>query len=159
MSDNLFNETEFDDLISRMSVNDPLQAIIRGHLMLETRLIRLIELSLKEKEELDVTKLRFPTKVDLACALGAIKDKNYKKMLLKINTLRNKFAHDIDKDLEKEDVFQLFSGDSHMQALFKKEHLDNDHFSILKLIFTFIFLELDREEKRLLEETDPTSVF
>lgn len=159
MNNNLINETEFDILIDRMSVNDPLQAIIRGHLILESRLIKIIELCLKNKEEINVTKLRFPIKVELAYALGAIKDKSYKSILLNINTLRNKFAHDINKELKEEDVFNVYANNSHMKTLFKEENLEEDHFSVLKLLFTFVFLELDREEKRLIEESDPTSYF
>jgi hypothetical protein len=75
--------------------DDELTLVVRGHLSLEAVLNHILDRALPRGlgEELD--SLRFPQRVDLALALGKL-DIESRPVWMKINAIRNRFAHDFD---------------------------------------------------------------
>jgi hypothetical protein len=72
-------------------VEDPLALVIRGHLYVEAALIKKIESALVNKKAFDIAGLRFPTKVQLAVALGRVDGADVGGFI-ELNRLRNKFC-------------------------------------------------------------------
>lgn len=69
--------------------------LLTSHLRIENALIRYIESHLKCPSALKFNELRFPTKVGLAVALGAL-DEDRARVFLALNSVRNKIAHRSD---------------------------------------------------------------
>jgi hypothetical protein len=102
------NIDDVNQFIKRVTeAKDPLVSLIKGHLYIEGSLIQLIKLGLENPDFFDPTKLNFPNKVRLACALGFI-EKDEIKFLLFLNDLRNSLAHQVDKELDLNDGKRLF---------------------------------------------------
>ena len=82
---------------------DQLTLVVRGHLSLEAVLNHLLDRALPRglTEELD--SLRFPQRVDLAIALGKL-DIESRPAWMKINAIRNRFAHDLDAKITNEEA-------------------------------------------------------
>jgi hypothetical protein len=85
---------------------DPLIILVTAHLHLESLIIGFIDHALMKPKALDVARLSFPMKVDLAIALGSFPE-HVKSAALTINRIRNRFAHEIDATIGAEDVRQL----------------------------------------------------
>ena len=71
------------------------QTIIRAHLWTEHFLIQLIEGAVARPASLDMDRLSFGTKVQIASAVGVL-PASLAKSLMILNTLRNKVAHKLD---------------------------------------------------------------
>jgi len=114
-----------DSLIEVFNQDDPLHVIIRGHLRVESLLIRLIEEDLKVPEALDVTSLNFPTKVDLAIALKLIPP-HWDRILRRLNQIRNRFAHKIESDVTQQDIDVIWEAlDEHGRAVLKEADISS----------------------------------
>jgi hypothetical protein len=99
----------FPALMSHLNTDDALALVTRGHLYVENAMIRRIEAVAVDKSAIkDWTQLGFSTKVQLAAALGAV-DAADVAGLNALNTLRNKFAHDVEKTLTKQDEENLYN--------------------------------------------------
>lgn len=72
--------------------------VIRSHSDLEQTLVAVITQALAEPHELEVRKLTFPLKVDLAIALSALRS-DLRPVLMKLNKIRNEFAHNASASL------------------------------------------------------------
>lgn len=66
--------------------------VIRSHQTLEALLLLLLNECLQKPGELDLSRLSFHLKVDLAVALGKLPPES-RPLLVKLNALRNRFAH------------------------------------------------------------------
>ena len=86
--------------------DDDLGLILRAHLYLEAVLTELIQERLNEPDSLDLERLNFATKVDLAIALAVIHHSE-KAPLAFLNKLRNRFAHHLDARLTEQDERQF----------------------------------------------------
>ena len=78
-----------------LRVEDHLGVIIRGHLYVESKIIELIENALPDPGAIDLTRLNFPTKLELASALRVFDESN-KRPYSALNSLRNRLAHRFD---------------------------------------------------------------
>jgi hypothetical protein len=87
--------------------NDILGVIIRGHLFIESRLTHLIEQKLPEPGAIDLTRMNFHLKIDLAVAMGVL-PYDLRPPLQVLNKLRNKLAHDVHKQITRADSERLF---------------------------------------------------
>jgi len=74
---------------------EPLQLILKCHLIIENMLIDFITLSLSKPDLLDLDRLNFPIKVQLALSLDALPI-DFPKTFLYLNNLRNKVAHNLE---------------------------------------------------------------
>jgi hypothetical protein len=108
------NEKEIDLIFSALKNEDPLGVVIRGHLYVESQLIQLLEEALPDPGAIDLTRLNFPTKLDLAVALKVIKETE-KRGYAGLNSLRNHLAHNIDVELRESDEKRLYQALSESQ--------------------------------------------
>ncbi|WP_068792275.1 hypothetical protein [Brevibacillus laterosporus] len=79
---------------------DFLQAILKGHLYIEQELNLLLNKHLKYPEHLD-KRMNFISKLNLVFALGVIESQE-KEVIVRINELRNKYAHKVDFEINQE---------------------------------------------------------
>ena len=106
-----------DTFIEHLEAEDDLAALLRGYLYVEVGLTHDIQKRLSHPEALNVQRLRFPEKIDLAIALGAIR-KEDKPPLIKLNSLRNKVAHNLQYNISVQDVRDIYNSfDPDMTAL------------------------------------------
>jgi hypothetical protein len=81
---------------------------VKGNQCLEETLEQIISESLKDSSIIDIKRIPFGLKVDIAIALGSI-DKSLRSPLKKINSFRNKYAHDRVARLNKKEISQLLN--------------------------------------------------
>lgn len=94
--------------LETLAAPDDVTLIIRGHLLLESFLNRLLALTVPaECEELD--RLRFPQKLDVLIALEAIPI-DARPSWRYVNAIRNRIAHDLDAELTQKDADDLLNG-------------------------------------------------
>ncbi len=92
--------------MAHINAQSPLEIIIRGHLWIESSLIRLIEEVLPYPKALDLARQSFPQKVSLAVGLGLLQEE-YVTAYLKLNSLRNRVAHDLFSAITEEEQEEL----------------------------------------------------
>lgn len=95
-------------LMAHLNTEDPLALVIRGHLYVESALIKQIESVLVNKQEFDSARLQFLTKVRLAVALGKV-DRADVGAFAALNRLRSQFAHNVDTKLTDQDELDLYN--------------------------------------------------
>jgi hypothetical protein len=104
-------DKEVDENINRILKNllneDPLGAVIRGHLYVESKLIQLIEEALPDPGAIDLARLQFPIKLDLAVALELLSDSD-KRAYAALNAVRNTMAHNADAGLLAADESRIY---------------------------------------------------
>lgn len=84
-----FSDEDFQKIIGNP---DPVVISIRGQIAIESALTEVISHGLPEPHHLEVTRLTYPLKVDLAVALRGLRSES-RPLFLKLNSIRNKFAH------------------------------------------------------------------
>jgi hypothetical protein len=84
----------------------PLEVLLRGHLWAESELIGILEDTLPYPERIDFSRLSFPLKVALVAANGYLNPDDV-PAFLKLNSLRNKIAHNLHTELGEESVNEL----------------------------------------------------
>ena len=95
----------FDD-IEKYYSKKHLNEFIIGHLAIETILNQLIEIKLIKPNNLDKLNLSFNQKIELLFSMDLFSDKMV-EFLKCINSYRNKFAHDINFNLDFQLAFNL----------------------------------------------------
>lgn len=85
-----------------MKSDDTMTIIVRAHLHLEHVIIQLIVESLVHPDAIALGKLSFPSKCDLAIALGLI-PRNWRTAIIGINEVRNRVAHRLDFSFSLDD--------------------------------------------------------
>lgn len=95
-------DQELGALISALSDEDELGMIIRAHIHIENQLTKYVESRLSPSEALNVLDLTYDDRVNLALALKLPDD--FKAALNFIGSLRNRFAHQLDAILAKQDA-------------------------------------------------------
>ncbi|MCR9248573.1 MAG: hypothetical protein NXI31_26400 [bacterium] len=91
---------------------DPVLVVLKGHLLVEEQLDRLIAASCRRPEDLDQARLTFSQKLSLASAL--IGSFSQKRFVERLNRMRNKLAHRLDGySLEQElnDVLRSYDSE------------------------------------------------
>ena len=110
-----------DGFLFHINATDPLQILVRGHLHVESRLNELISLRLSEPNQLDLSELSFPRRLDLAAALGCISASDKPPYLI-LNSLRNKLAHNLNYQVTTKDLHNLVNS---MPSLIRNIHKKN----------------------------------
>jgi hypothetical protein len=85
-----------------------LAAVLRSHLWVENELIRAIRELLSNPDLVDFNRIAFPSKVELAAALGVIPTEDI-PAYRSLNALRNRLAHRFNSQVTEEDERLLFS--------------------------------------------------
>jgi hypothetical protein len=121
--DALLAEYVKDDkqIISILDGEDPIGVVIRGHLFVESKLIRFIETKLPEPNAVDLARPNFFFKLDLAVALQVI-SKEEKRGFLALNNLRNRMAHKADLKLISADEEKIYNALSARQRATADQH-------------------------------------
>jgi hypothetical protein len=94
MKDMLSNK----ELEALLTPEEPMLVIIKSHQLLESSLILAISESLPVRHQLELSRLSFPLKVDLAIALKMVA-LDSKPLWVFFNKLRNDFAHKSEANL------------------------------------------------------------
>jgi hypothetical protein len=98
--------TEREDVksfLGEVFSTDTLTFVIRAHLYAESKLIRLLSDSLPNPRALDIERMSFSRKVDLAHALTLV-DETTRRTLTLLNKLRNRFAHNLKSEISDNDL-------------------------------------------------------
>lgn len=85
---------------------DQLGAVIRAHLYVEAQVNGLLHVLVPYPEHLEEMRLNWGQRVELVLAMGL--KPQYGPPLKVLGRIRNKFAHDPDAELTKEDVNELY---------------------------------------------------
>jgi len=102
------NETEdIKQFLSVLYNEDELGSVIRGHILIESLLIQIVEQLIPEEKHLKKLNLDYDDTVTLAMCLGVKEDAA--PSLRSIGSLRNNFAHNPDTALTKEICNNLYS--------------------------------------------------
>jgi hypothetical protein len=99
--------------------------ILKCHTVVEWLLIKLIETQLKMPDKFDVHRLSFPQKVDMCIAFGLV-EKRQKKIFLRLNEMRNKFAHTLDYEITFDEAFEYVSQANNAGIDFSDETIFKD---------------------------------
>ena len=81
---------------------------IKGHQCVESALNRAIAASLAHSHVIEIKRMRFLLKVDLAIALDVIELES-RPALVRLNTIRNRFAHEPNSSLRRSEAMQLYN--------------------------------------------------
>lgn len=98
-----FDVQSFD---SRISTGDAWQRIVQGHLFFEHVVGQLLLEALTKPEAISLSRMGYSQRLDLASAMGILSDEQI-VALRKINSLRNKLAHDLNFEITEQDVLDL----------------------------------------------------
>lgn len=96
------------DLVAAILSTDTTAVIIRGHILLELYLSYLITQALPAPHSVELDRLSFPFKVDLAISLRLLRSDS-RQLFLNLNQVRNRFAHDARAILDEKNAKELKS--------------------------------------------------
>lgn len=97
---------ELADMLTIREQSSQLQDFVVGQLLLESLVVQLIDLGMKDAGAFDAFRLSFPQKVELGVGLGLLSDR-FAGFLKGLNALRNRFAHRLGHTLSFDEVFAL----------------------------------------------------
>jgi hypothetical protein len=123
-------QKEINRLVASIAKEDPLGAVIRGHLFVESKIMQLLSLSLHDSGAIDLSRVAFLTKLDLAVAMGVLTETD-KRGYARLNALRNQVAHDFEAEIRPSDEKNLYN------ALNKEQKASADHYSESFVKFSF----------------------
>ena len=140
MNDNIPSEQEFLEIIN---ASDALSIIVRGHQVIEAVLNLAISEVLPEPHALEVSRLNFALKVDLAAALAII-PKDSRGAYLRINKIRNNFAHQLTALFGKDESRELYNVLSpHLRKVFGKEYDKfDDELDVVRHCIAVLYISL-----------------
>jgi hypothetical protein len=98
-----------EEIRTILEAYDSFTVAIRGHQALEELLNVAISEALADPHALEIKRLGFALKVDLAAAVGVVGDRS---VLVCINRIRNRFAHNRHARLTQRDVDAVIAGAS-----------------------------------------------
>jgi len=95
------------ELLTVLNVPDPLTLMIRGHQCVERVLNLAISETLAEPHALEIERQTFAFKIDLAVAIGLV-PKDERPAFVKVNRLRNDFAHNLQAAFTADAARELY---------------------------------------------------
>lgn len=95
-------------LLEILNASDPLIQILRGHQAIDAALCAGIGEALAEPHALEITRMSFELKLDLAVALGVLRPEAW-PAFRSINRIRNAFAHRSDAIIDERVTRDLFA--------------------------------------------------
>jgi hypothetical protein len=132
--------------MAHINAESPLEIIIRGHLWIESSLIRLIEEVLPQPKALDLARYSFPQKTGLVVGLGLLRQE-FAPAYLKLNVLRNRVAHDLFSAIserEQEDLIQALGPKLRfMSGIDEEKHKDEPFPEPLRAAIMTLLVELE----------------
>jgi hypothetical protein len=104
--------------------NDEAVISIRGHVAIEAALSEVIAQALPAAHEIELERISFPLKIDLAIALKAIRPES-RPLLVVLNRVRNRFAHEASATLEESDFAEIRNSMSAIHRSVLRERFDS----------------------------------
>jgi hypothetical protein len=131
---------------------DPLVMVIRGHLFIDSVLNSAISEGLFEPHEIEIERFSFPLKLDLAIALGVLR-KESRPIFLKLNRLRNEYAHKPDAIINEATAQEIVSSLTKYQRQLVKQFIDEAKRprEFLRIALTVAFFEAKHAAEMALE--------
>lgn len=134
----------------------PLEVLLRGHLWVEAELIAVLVDILPFPKQIDLGRVSFPQKVSFVAAHGFIRPEDI-PAYMKLNSLRNKVAHNLSAEPDEEysrDLLKSFG--PHLNALIidfqeRPEFHWNEWIWRLRYGITALCINLSTERERLNE--------
>lgn len=146
-----FND-DYKSFIADTESESELQIVLRGHLYIEREITEMIRMILVEPNVILNDKFMFHNKLKLSVALGIL-PKEEKHIFEKINTLRNKYAHNLDFICKEEDIDKIFNSFSKELKKISKNyfHYNNESSMLNKLrkVVGVVWIYIRREHALL----------
>ena len=101
-------EESTNKFILETSKGDILQVVLRGHLYIEHELTTIIKRQLENPDHYIKDGMMFAQKLNLAYALGCL-NKDEKAAYAKLNTIRNKYVHELDYKLTEQEFMNFIN--------------------------------------------------
>ena len=117
----LYNDQEFRRIVN---ASDEAVISIRGHVAIESALSELIAHALPSAHEVELERVSFPLKIDLAIGLRAIHPES-RQLFLTLNKVRNRFAHKATAILEEKDLAEIKNSMSAFHRKIVGEHFES----------------------------------
>lgn len=131
-----------DQFKAAHSAPDLHSMVVRTQSEIEVALRAVISEALDEPHKLEIEKLSFPLKVDLAIALRAI-NPQIRQTFLKLNRIRNNFAHDSRAEFSEQAARELKFTVPEERRVELSSHFDNAKTprEVLKIVFIIAYFE------------------
>jgi hypothetical protein len=144
-----------DRFLMHLTSAQPLEVLLRGHLWVEAELIAVLKDVFPFPSQIDLGRISFPQKVSLVAAHGFIRPEDI-PAYMKLNSLRNKVAHNLSAEPGEEYSNALLeSFGAHLNYLvadFQKPGFHWDEWIWrLRYLITALCLNLSTERERLYE--------
>ncbi|HXM18306.1 MAG TPA: hypothetical protein VN934_05790 [Candidatus Tumulicola sp.] len=134
-----------------MKIEDPVGAVIRGHLYLESAFSRVLSRAVLSPDALALAKLSFNQMARMCCALGILAGDDVPCYLV-LNKIRNRLAHELETMVTDADATALKeSFSARQQSLFESPHNKQDVDDIRRSI-RIMFISLLRQGENLDEQ-------
>ena len=95
-----------DEMVAIVDADDHAVASIRGQVAIEDALSEVIAHALPSADEVELERIAYPLKVDLAIALGVLSPSS-RALFMKLNAVRNRFSHKATAVLEAKDFPEI----------------------------------------------------
>ena len=120
--------------------------------------MKLIYEALPNPEAIDLTRLGFPLKVDLAIALRLLLPEE-KPAYIVLNKLRNRLAHDLDVEIGRTEEIELFHAMGSMQRLSLSNRSPDDFQfpDLLRRVIAVLFVSTEVALQKLIESKAETA--
>jgi hypothetical protein len=131
-----------DDILTILNATDLLTVTVRGHQCVETALTLLLLEALPAPHEIELSRLSFALKLDLALALNLIRCDS-SPLFMALNRLRNRFAHDPGATFDAKAATDLANTFSTFQkhAAVEDLNLMSDPRDVLAHAFAVVYYE------------------
>ncbi len=142
--------TSSEEFLAIANSTDLLNLVIRGHQAIESVLNAVIAESLQTPHALEIERLSFVLKVDLGVAMGIITPDS-RPSLLKLNGVRNRFAHRSNASLDQKVAADLYTTLSASQRFAAGKDIGptSDPFEVLRHVMAVLFVEAENTLDKL----------
>src|ERR1039458_5146983 len=140
--------------LSHVNSEDELTMVVRSHQDLDELLAKTISEALIESHFLDVERIPFSLKVELGVALGNVEE-DMRSPLLKLNGIRNEFAHDSKTTLTEKhvrDFYNVFVFDNPKMREFLHRPDKTDPITLIRDLISVLFVRLRSNLEKLRDE-------
>jgi hypothetical protein len=145
-----------DQFTEHLTSARPLEVLLRGHLWVEAELIAVLQDVLPFPNLIDLDRLNFPQKISFVAAHGFIRPEDI-PAYMKLNSLRNKVAHNLTAEPGEEYANDLISSfGPHLKHLIDELSKESDlrweeWIWRLRYAITALCINLGTERERLTE--------
>jgi hypothetical protein len=132
------------ELLAIVNSEDFLKLAINGHQCIETLLNEIISELLHDPHLIELSRLSFILKVDLSITLGQL-SRSYRAALLKMNNIRNEFAHNKNAVLKKKKSQELFNSlpEDMRKYILKRNKNKPTEYDILQGATALMYVDLE----------------